>query len=89
MVGNIPNFTKIDVLRCFLRLKKNTGRQELARDIGLGEGTIRTILNILKSKQLLDSTKKGHFLSKKGTDVLNQIFTLYDFRGLIRSFWEY
>ena len=73
MVGNIPNFVKTDILRCFLRFNKNLGRQELARELELGEGTIRTILNILKSKKLLDSTKKGHFLSKKGQETLNQI----------------
>ena len=59
MVGNIPNFTKIDLLRCFVRLNKNIGRKELSKELGLGEGTVRTILNILKSKKLLDSTKKG------------------------------
>lgn len=74
MVGNIPNFTKTDILRCFLRFNKNIGRQELARELGLGEGTMRTILKILKSKNLLDSTKKGHFLSKKGGEALKQIY---------------
>ena len=74
MVGNIPNFTKIDILRCFLKFNKNIGRQELARGLELGEGTVRTILEILKSKKLLDSTKKGHFLSKTGSETLNQIY---------------
>ena len=74
MVGNIPNFTKIDVLRCFLRFSKNIGRQELAKELELGEGTIRTILEILKSKRLLDSTKKGHFLSRHGSETLNQLY---------------
>ena len=73
MVGNIPNFTKIDILRCFLRLNRNIGRKELARELELGEGTIRTILNILKSKKLLGSTKKGHFLSNKGINTLNVV----------------
>ncbi len=73
MVGNIPNFTKIDILRCFLRFKKNLGRQELAKELELGEGTIRTILEKLKEKNLLDSTKKGHFLSKKGAEALTAI----------------
>ena len=74
MVGNAPNFTKIDILRCFLRFNKNIGRQELARELELGEGTVRTMLEILKSKKILDSTKKGHFLSRKGNEVLNQIY---------------
>jgi len=79
MVGNIPNFTKIDILRCFLRFNKNTGRQDLAKELELGEGTVRTILDILKSKKLLDSTKKGHFLSKRGTEILGQIYDLISF----------
>lgn len=74
MVGNMPNFTKTDILRCFLRFNKNIGRKELAKELELGEGTIRTILEILKSKKLLDSTKKGHFLGKKGSEILNQIY---------------
>jgi len=73
MVGNVPNFTKIDILRCFLRLSKNTGRQELSKELEFGEGTVRTILGILKSKGLLESTKKGHFLSKKGAELLDSI----------------
>ena len=73
MVGNIPNYTKIDVLRCFLRFNRNISRRELARELELGEGTVRTVLEILKSKKLLDSNKKGHFLSKKGEEMLNQI----------------
>ena len=76
MVGNIPNFTKIDILRCFLRFQKNTGRQEIAKDLELGEGTVRTVLEILKSKKLLDSTKKGHFLSKRGEEMLSQIYEI-------------
>ena len=76
MVGNIPNFTKIDILRCFLRFSKNIGRQDLAKELELGEGTVRTILEMLKSKNFLDSSKKGHFLSKKGSEILNQLFEI-------------
>ena len=73
MVGNIPNYSKIDILRCFLRFNKKSGRQELSKELELGEGTIRTILQALKSRNLLDSTKKGHFLSKNGKELLEQI----------------
>lgn len=74
MVGNIPNFTKMDVLRCFLRFSKKIGRQEIAKELELGEGTVRTILETLKAEKLLDSTQKGHFLSKKGDETLNRIY---------------
>lgn len=76
MVGNIPNFTKIDILRCLLRFNKNISRQELARELELGEGTVRSILEDLKSKKFLGSTKKGHFLSSKGHEMLLRIYGL-------------
>ena len=73
MVGNLSNFSKIDVLRCFMLLDKNASRSELSKVLELGEGTVRTILDILKSKGLLDSTKKGHFLSGKGLATFMKI----------------
>ena len=79
MVGNIPNFSKIDIMRCFLRFNKNLSRQELAKELELGEGTVRTILNTLKSKRLLKSTKKGHFLSDEGIKALNDIYECIEF----------
>ena len=85
MVGNIPNFTKTDILRCFLRFNKNAGRQGLAKELELGEGTMRTILKILKSRNLLDSTKKGHFLSKRGDEILSQIYCDISMPKIINS----
>ena len=74
MVGNNSNFTKLDILRCFLRLNRNASRQELAKELELGEGTVRTILKNLKARKLSDSTKNGHFLTKKGNEILNRIY---------------
>lgn len=73
MVGNISKFTKIDILRCFLRFHDRISRKELANELMLGEGTVRTILSILKSRKLLNSSKKGHLLSRKGTEMLSNL----------------
>ncbi|MBI2655760.1 DUF4443 domain-containing protein [Candidatus Woesearchaeota archaeon] len=73
MVGNTPNYNSIDILRCFLRLGGNIGREKLAKELELGEGTIRTILDILKSKNFISSTKKGHFLSSRGSHEFDKI----------------
>jgi len=73
MVGNTPNFSKLDILRCFICLDKKLSRNELAKSLELGEGTIRSILNILKAKELLNSDKKGHSLTKKGSEFLKRI----------------
>jgi len=73
MVGNNPNFNRLDVIRCFLFIQKKISRLNLVKELGLGEGTVRTILNILKKNKLIDSTKEGHSYTKKGKEVLKKI----------------
>lgn len=73
MVGNKPNYTKFDVLRCFFRIGQKISRRNLAKSLELGEGTIRTILDILKGKKLIESTKKGHFLSSHGISEMSRL----------------
>ena len=73
MVGNLPNFTKLDLLRCLFRIGEPMGRSALSESLELGEGTIRSILDILKSNNLLVSDKKGHYLSQKGKELLEKI----------------
>jgi len=81
MVGVKPNFSNIDILRCFFLIgeKEVISRQSLCFNLELGEGTIRSILQILKKRSLLRSTRKGHSLSEKGTkifDVLKEYINL-------------
>lgn len=73
MVGNIPNFNEYDILRTFLLIGEPISRQELASELELGEGTIRTILDILKKNKLIFSTRQGHSLTKKGNLLLKTI----------------
>ena len=73
MVGNLKNYTKIDILRCLLRIDKSVSRLELSKILDLGEDTIRSILDILKERSILDSKKNGHYLSNRGNDAINKI----------------
>ena len=73
MVGNIANFTKIDLLRCLLRIEKPVSRAFLSKSLELGEGTIRSILDILKSKGYIESNNIGHYLSKTGIKFAEKI----------------
>ena len=73
MVGNIANFMKIDLLRCLLRIEQPVSRAFLSKSLELGEGTIRSILNILKSKGYLESNNTGHYLSKNGIEFVKEI----------------
>jgi hypothetical protein len=73
MVGNISNYTRIDILRCLLSVEKNISRQELVHNLQIGEGSIRTILDILKNKKLITSTREGHLLTSKGNLINKKI----------------
>ncbi|MBI2208202.1 hypothetical protein HYU50_01800 [Candidatus Woesearchaeota archaeon] len=72
MVGNIAGFTNLDLLRCLFKIEKPMSRSALSESLELGEGTIRSILDILKGNNLLVSGKKGHYLSQKGKEILKE-----------------
>lgn len=73
MVGNLSNFTNIDILRCLLKIDKPVSRSQLSKTLDLGEGTIRSILDKLKKTKLLESNNKGHFLSAIGNNLVKKI----------------
>jgi len=73
MVGNLSNFTKVDILRCLLKIDKPLSRSQLSNLLNLGEGTIRSILNILQKKGFLASNNQGHYLSSKGENIVKKI----------------
>lgn len=83
MVGNIPNFTAVDVLRLFLKLNKKISRAGLVTELGLGEGTVRGIFNILKERKLIGSTAQGHFLTEQGRQLYNRIGELIEIKRAV------
>jgi len=85
MVGNLPNFNELDVFRCFLSIDEKAARAELAKKLQLGEGTVKSILRILKEKKLTESTNKGHVLSEKGKKVLKDILDIITVPKMIFS----
>jgi len=73
MPGNISNFNTLDTIRCFYLLKVQKSRQQLTEVLGVGEGSTRAILDILKGMDLIVSTQKGHVHSKKGEKLLLEL----------------
>ena len=55
MVSNITHYVKTDIIRAFLLIKENVSRNELVSKLALGEGSVRTILDVLKDKNLIYS----------------------------------
>ncbi len=85
MVGNLSNFTKIDILRCILRINKPLSRSQLSKALNLGEGTIRSILDILKKNKILMSSKKGHYLSAEGNAIVKKIGNIINIKEIISN----
>src|SRR3989344_31172 len=78
MVNNIANYTKHDIARVFLNLEDKKGRKDLSKKLEIGEGTLRTILDILKQKKLIESRQQGHQFSKKGEKLCRNILKIID-----------
>ena len=57
------------VLR-YIGINEPIGRNKLANDLGLGSGSIRSIMKALKKENLIDSNPKGHSLTDLGKKAL-------------------
>lgn len=74
MAGVSPQFSPLDVARSLLILSdKPQSRAELVEQLELGEGSIRSILNELKLKKWVYSSRKGHTLSTTGLKVKREL----------------
>jgi len=71
--GPAPRFAAEDAARAFWRLERRTGRAALAHSLGIGEGTMRTVLRSLYVKGLIDSAPSGHKLTVKGFTILQKL----------------
>lgn len=73
-VGPLPRFAEAHVRRALelMAKYKTIGRKRLAEELGVGEGSVRTILNQLKRRGLIRSSKGGHELTAKGRRELGK-----------------
>jgi len=72
--GRTPDFTAAHLLYALSLLrKKRIGRKQLAEDLRVGEGTVRTILSRLSGEGLIEISRPGVTLSQDGVDFLGSI----------------
>lgn len=73
-VGPLPRFAEVHVRRALELIAENKtiGRKQLAKKLGVGEGSMRTILNRLKKQSLITSSRGGHTLTAKGGRALGK-----------------
>lgn len=72
--GPLPRFAEIHVRMALDLIAKHgrVGRKELMEELGVGEGSMRTILNQLKKRGLITSSRGGHVLTAKGRRSLGK-----------------
>jgi len=73
-IGPLPRFAEVHVRRALELIAeyKTIGRKQLAKNLGVGEGSMRTILNQLKKQSLITSSRGGHTLTAKGRNTLGK-----------------
>ncbi len=73
-LGARPLYTEYHVRKALdLISKASFGRGMLGKELGLGEGSARTVVKILKSGGLIKTSKKGCELTKKGKVLLKKL----------------
>jgi predicted transcriptional regulator len=66
-----------------LMATKTIGRNNLAKQLGVGEGTVRTIIGRLKSDGLITTSRQGCSLTEKGSAVWSKFEQLFPRRAEI------
>ncbi len=73
-VGPLPRFSEIQVQMVLEYIAKHgrVGRKHIVKGLGIGEGSVRTILNQLKERGLITSSRGGHALTNEGKRLLGK-----------------
>jgi len=73
-VGPLPRFAEVHIRETLDLIEKygRVGRKQLAEKLGVGEGSMRTILNMLKKQSLITSSRGGHALTARGKRFLGK-----------------
>jgi predicted transcriptional regulator len=74
MKGAAARFTKLHVWKTVYNIEENKiiSRKKLSKKVGVGEGSIRTILTQLKKKGIIKITQVGVSLTEKGKKFLSK-----------------
>jgi predicted transcriptional regulator len=73
--GPAPSFNEVHVVKTMelINDSKNIGRKRLSVELGLGEGTTRTLLKHLKNEGIIKSTKTGIMFSNHGRKLFTEL----------------
>jgi predicted transcriptional regulator len=74
-LGPAPSFNEAHVVKAIELIceRGSVGRIRLSRELGLGEGTTRTLLKHLKNEAILKSSRVGISLSEEGKKLFSNL----------------
>ncbi|MFA6709767.1 MAG: DUF4443 domain-containing protein [Candidatus Methanomethylophilaceae archaeon] len=74
--GPIPKFTDYHLWKALMSLDESRpfGRKKLSTVLNIGEGSTRTILNILSEQEFVSIDKNGVMLTDKGADARDMMY---------------
>ena len=76
--GPSTTFTVFHVFYALeLLAKEPLGRNKLAKKLNVGDGAVRTIISRLKNAGLVETSKEGCSLTKKGLDIWGQFEQIF------------
>jgi Asp-tRNA(Asn)/Glu-tRNA(Gln) amidotransferase B subunit len=69
------SFDMVHVFKTLQLIQENghVSREKLCEDLGLGEGTIKTLVRHLKMQNLIESTNAGTTMTKKGNSFFSEL----------------
>ena len=71
------SFDMVHVFKTLQLIQENghVSREKLCEDLGLGEGTIKTLVRHLKMQNLIESTNAGTKMTKKGRSFFSELLS--------------
>ena len=75
--SRVLSFDMVHVFKTLQLIQENghVSREKLCEDLGLGEGTIKTLVRHLKMQNLIESTNAGTKMTKKGNSFFSELLS--------------
>jgi predicted transcriptional regulator len=75
--SRVLSFDIVHVFKTLQLIQENghVSREKLCQDLGLGEGTIKTLVRHLKMQNLIESTNSGTTMTKKGNSFFSELLS--------------
>jgi len=77
--GPFPSFSVLHLIKALelMAMKGPIGRGRLSKELKIGEGATRTLINRLKDAKIIIATKPGCSLTKKGEEIWKKLQSIF------------